>query len=84
LAIFFLTSADLNEIKLDRINIKVPAIIKLLEKAFAKGYSFKVPKDSQTTILIKSTSKDDDLNNLYKLKEKVQDVQIETTKKTEE
>ncbi len=48
----------------------------MLEKAFAKGYSFKPSKDNENILIIKSTSKEDDLNNLYKLKEKLQDVYV--------
>ena len=35
----------LNEEKLDRVGIKAAGIIKVLEKAFAKGYSFKPSKE---------------------------------------
>jgi DNA-directed RNA polymerase subunit A" len=66
----------LDEAKLDRINMKLSQIIKNLEKAFAKGYSFKPSKDADNILLVKSTSKEDDLNNIYKLKEKLQDVYI--------
>lgn len=66
----------LKEEKLDRIGIKVPGIIKILEKAFAKGYSFKPAKDKDNVLIVKSTSKEDDLNNIYKLKERLQDVYI--------
>jgi DNA-directed RNA polymerase subunit A" len=66
----------LSEEKLSRVAIKPSTIIKVLEKAFAKGYSFKTSKEDEHILLIKSTSKDDDLNNIYKLKEKIQDVYI--------
>lgn len=66
----------LDEAKLERINMKVSQIIKNLEKAFAKGYSFKQSKESENILVVKSTSKEDDLNNIYKLKEKLQDVYI--------
>jgi len=66
----------LDEAKLDRINMKISQIIKNLEKAFAKGYSFKPSKEADNILLVKSTSKEDDLNNIYKLKEKLQDVYI--------
>lgn len=66
----------LDEKKLERINMKLSQIIKNLEKAFAKGYSFKQGKDADNILMIKSTSKEDDLNNIYKLKEKLQDVYI--------
>jgi hypothetical protein len=36
--------------------MKPSGIIKVLEKAFAKGYSFKPAKDNDKTIMIKSTS----------------------------
>ncbi len=62
--------------KLDRIGMKIATIIKILEKSFSKGYSFKSAKENDALLVIKSTSKEDDLNNLYKLKEKVQDVFI--------
>lgn len=66
----------LDEMKLERINMKIAQIIKNLEKAFAKGYSFKPSKEANNILIVKSTSKEDDLNNLYKLKEKLQDVYI--------
>lgn len=66
----------LDEAKLERINMKVSQIIKNLEKAFAKGYSFKPSKEAENILIVKSTSKEDDLNNIYKLKEKLQDVYI--------
>ncbi|GIU69937.1 MAG: DNA-directed RNA polymerase subunit A'' [Candidatus Woesearchaeota archaeon] len=66
----------LDEVKLDRINMKVSQIIKNLEKTFSKGYTFKPSKEAENILLIKSTSKEDDLNNIYKLKEKLQDVYI--------
>ncbi|MEM4637996.1 MAG: DNA-directed RNA polymerase subunit A'' [Candidatus Woesearchaeota archaeon] len=66
----------LDENKLERISMKVSQIIKNLEKSFSKGYSFKQGKDADNIILIKSTSKEDDLNNIYKLKEKIQEVYI--------
>lgn len=66
----------LDEAKLERISMKVSQIIKNFEKAFAKGYSFKPSKELDNIIIVKSTSKEDDLNNIYKLKEKLQDVYI--------
>ena len=66
----------LSEEKLARVGIKVGAIIKILEKSFAKGYAFKPSKDGDNILLIKSTSKEDDLNNIYKLKDKLQDIYI--------
>jgi len=66
----------LDEEKLSRVGMKSSGIIKVLEKAFAKGYSFKPSKDNENILIIKSTSKEDDLNNLYKLKEKLQDVYV--------
>lgn len=66
----------LDEAKLERINMKISQIIKNLEKAFSKGYSFKASKEADNILLVKSTSKEDDLNNIYKLKEKLQDVYI--------
>lgn len=69
-------TAVLSEEKLSRVGIKMSAIIKILEKSFAKGYSFKPSKDSDNVLLVKSTSKEDDLNNIYKLKDKIQDVYI--------
>jgi DNA-directed RNA polymerase subunit A" len=66
----------LSEEKLTRVGIKVGAIIKILEKSFAKGYSFKPSKEGDNILLIKSTSKEDDLNNIYKLKDKLQDIYI--------
>jgi DNA-directed RNA polymerase subunit A'' len=66
----------LDDEKLSRIGIKAAGLIKILEKSFAKGYSFKSSKDNENILVIKSTSRDDDLNNIYKLKEKLQDVYI--------
>ncbi|HIH31707.1 TPA: DNA-directed RNA polymerase subunit A'' [Candidatus Woesearchaeota archaeon] len=66
----------LDQDKLERIGLKLGAIIKILEKSFAKGYSFKPGKEADNILVIKSTSKEDDLNNIYKLKEKLQDVYI--------
>jgi DNA-directed RNA polymerase subunit A" len=66
----------LDEDKLTRVGMPVGNIIKILEKSFAKGYSFKMSKDDKNMLLIKSTSKEDDLNNIYKLKEKLQEVYI--------
>lgn len=66
----------LDEAKLERINLKVSQIIKNLEKVFVKGFSFKSSKESENILIVKSTSKEDDLNNIYKLKEKLQDVYI--------
>ncbi|MGV8171593.1 MAG: DNA-directed RNA polymerase subunit A'' [Candidatus Woesearchaeota archaeon] len=66
----------LDENKLSRIGMKSSIIIKVLEKTFAKGYNFKPSKEDDAAIIIKSTSKEDDLNNIYKLKEKLQDVYV--------
>jgi len=66
----------LDEDKLSRVGMKPSGIIKVLEKAFAKGYSFKPSKDNDKALILKSTSKEDDLNNIYKLKEKLQDVYV--------
>jgi DNA-directed RNA polymerase subunit A" len=56
--------------------MKSSTIIKVLEKSFAKGYSFKTSKENENVLIIKSTSKEDDLNNIYKLKEKLQDIYV--------
>ena len=66
----------LDEAKLTRVGMKSGMIIKVLEKAFAKGYSFKPSKEDENVLIIKSTSKEDDLNNVYKLKEKLQDIYV--------
>jgi len=66
----------LDEDKLSRVGMKSSSIIKVLEKAFAKGYSFKPSKDNENVLIIKSTSKEDDLNNIYKLKEKLQEIYV--------
>jgi len=66
----------LDEDKLTRVGMKSSTIIKVLEKAFAKGYSFKPSKEDDTVLVIKSTSKEDDLNNIYKLKEKLQEIYV--------
>jgi DNA-directed RNA polymerase subunit A" len=66
----------LDDAKLSRVGMKSSIIIKVLEKAFAKGYSFKPSKENENVIIIKSTSKEDDLNNIYKLKEKLQDIYV--------
>jgi len=67
---------SLDEDKLSRVGMKATGIIKVLEKAFAKGYSFKPSKEDDNVLIIKSTSKEDDLNNIYKLKEKLQDIYV--------
>ena len=67
---------SLDETKLSRVGMKSGTIIKVLEKAFAKGYSFKTSKEDENVLIIKSTSKEDDLNNVYKLKEKLQDIYV--------
>ena len=67
---------SLDEEKLTRVGIQVTSIIKILEKTFAKGYAFKTSKDDKNILLIKSTSKEDDLNQIYKLKEKIQDIYV--------
>ena len=64
----------LDEDKLTRVGMKPTGIIKVLEKAFAKGYGFKSSKENDNVLIIKSTSKEDDLNNIYKLKEKLQEI----------
>ena len=64
----------LDEDKLSRVGMKPATIIKVLEKQFAKGYSFKPSKEDDKVLVIKSTSKEDDLNNIYKLKEKLQEI----------
>jgi DNA-directed RNA polymerase subunit A" len=66
----------LDEAKLSRVGMKSGTIIKVLEKAFAKGYRFKPSKEDENILIIKSTSKEDDLNNVYKLKEKLQDIYV--------
>jgi DNA-directed RNA polymerase subunit A" len=66
----------LDEDKMSRVGIKTPVIIKSLEKHYTKGYNFKPSKDDPNTLIIKSTSKEDDLNNIYKLKEKLQDIYV--------
>lgn len=66
----------LNVDKLDRTGIKPGTIIKILEKSFPKGYSFKPSKEDDNVIHVKSTSREDDLNNIYKLKEKIQDIYV--------
>jgi len=66
----------LDDDKLTRVGMKSAVIIKVLEKAFAKGYSFKPSKEDENVIVIKSTSKEDDLNNIYKLKEKLQEIYV--------
>jgi DNA-directed RNA polymerase subunit A" len=67
---------SLDEDKLSRVGMKPATIIKVLEKAFAKGYSFKPSKENENVLIIKSTSKEDDLNNIYKLKEKLQEIYV--------
>ncbi|MGV8086388.1 MAG: DNA-directed RNA polymerase subunit A'' [Candidatus Woesearchaeota archaeon] len=66
----------LDEEKLSRVGMKPSIIIKVLEKAFAKGYSFKSSKENDNVIIVKPTSKEDDLNNIYKLKEKIQEIYV--------
>lgn len=60
--------------KLENLNLKVHAIAKLLDKS-SKGFNFKLEKD-ETTITVKSTSKDEGLSHVYKLKEKIKSTYI--------
>jgi len=66
----------LDETKLSRVGMKPAIIIKVLEKSFAKGYSFKSSKENENVVIVKPTSKEDDLNNIYKLKEKIQEIYV--------
>jgi len=66
----------LDEAKLSRVGMKPSVIIKVLEKSFAKGYSFKSSKENENVVVVKPTSKEDDLNNIYKLKEKIQEIYV--------
>lgn len=66
----------LDETKLSRVGMKPAVIIKVLEKSFAKGYSFKSSKENENVVIVKPTSKEDDLNNIYKLKEKIQEIYV--------
>ncbi len=66
----------LDEAKLSRVGMKPSIIVKVLEKSFAKGYSFKCSKENENVVIVKPTSKEDDLNNIYKLKEKIQEIYV--------
>lgn len=63
-------SLDVERIK--AVDLDVNQIIKMLEKG-AKGYSF---KEEGNTVVAKSTSKDPEINDLYKLKEKIKDIYV--------
>ncbi|MBU1202318.1 MAG: DNA-directed RNA polymerase subunit A'' [Nanoarchaeota archaeon] len=64
---------SLNKSKLEIANLKEDKIAKILEKGIKKGFKFKT-KDG--IIEITPTSKDEPLNEIYKLKEKIKDVYI--------
>ncbi|MFH1072905.1 MAG: DNA-directed RNA polymerase subunit A'' [Nanoarchaeota archaeon] len=54
-------------------HISAAKVAAILDKS-VRGFSFKLSKDSK--IIVKSTSKEENLNSLYKLKENIKDVYI--------
>ncbi|MFH1173950.1 MAG: DNA-directed RNA polymerase subunit A'' [archaeon] len=66
---------ELHKDKLDELKLKAGQFVKILEKAF-KNYHFKEDKNDACIIIVKSSAKDEDINSLYKLKEKIKDVYI--------
>jgi len=66
---------SLNGKRMDDLGVKTPQVVKILEKSF-KSYSFKQDREDEHALIAKSTSKDEDLNLIYKLKEKVKDVYV--------
>lgn len=64
---------SINTEKLSEHSLTVNKMLSLLEKTF-KGFRFKATKEGE--ISVKSTSKDEALNKVYKLKEKIKDLPI--------
>lgn len=66
---------ELNNKKLDDLNLKPVQIIKVLEKSF-KQFTFKPDTESNYIIIVKSKAKEDVLSNVYKLKQKIKETYI--------
>jgi DNA-directed RNA polymerase subunit A" len=64
---------DINTEKLTEHGMTINKLVSLLEKTF-KGFKFKTTKEGELSV--KSTSKDEALNKIYKLKEKIKDLPI--------
>ncbi|MEM4260798.1 MAG: DNA-directed RNA polymerase subunit A'' [Candidatus Woesearchaeota archaeon] len=64
---------SINTDKLSEHSLTVNKIIGILEKTF-RGFKFKTTKEGE--ISVKSTSKEEALNKVYKLKEKIKDLPI--------
>ncbi len=63
----------LNNTKLKGAGLDYDKVSKLLDKTFKKGFKFKAHEDH---VLVTASAKDENLNSLYKLKEKVKAVYI--------
>lgn len=63
---------SLDDEKLKNLALSGPKVVKVLEKS-VKGYAFKCDGN---TITVKPSGKEEDLNSLYKLKEKIKDIYI--------
>ena len=63
----------LNHEKIETSKLDTKIIVKNLSKG-TRGFSFKLEKDN--TIKVKQTGKDFDVNNLYKLKERIKEVYV--------
>ncbi|MFC2135839.1 DNA-directed RNA polymerase subunit A'' [Bacteroidota bacterium] len=64
---------SMNMKKVKNADMKLDVVVKALGKAF-KGFKFKLQKDE--SILVTTGSKDEGLNEIYKLKEKIKDLQV--------
>ncbi len=69
----FMMTIYLNAEKLEKSGLDIAVIVKNLSKG-TRGFSLKLNKDN--TISVKQTSKDFNINNLYKLKEQVKEVYV--------
>ncbi len=66
----------LDEEKLQAVGLTGAKVVKVLEKS-VKGFAF---KSDGSTITVKPSGKEEDLNSLYKLKEKIKDIYIHGVK----
>jgi DNA-directed RNA polymerase subunit A" len=62
----------IDEKKLEDLDMKEKSLVKILEKTL-KGYTI---KEDKNRIIIKSKGKEDDLNQIFKLKEKIKETYI--------
>ncbi|RMF56097.1 DNA-directed RNA polymerase subunit A'' [Candidatus Woesearchaeota archaeon] len=72
----FSIELKLNKAYLKDVGVQQGTVVKILEKSF-KGYSVKLKEDS---IIMKSRSKQESLNELYKIKEKIKDTYFKGVK----